>query len=463
MSLTKQITQHVANTTFQDLTADEVEAVKHSIVDTLACMLAATSNSDSQERIHSALIRNGGNGESTLIASRSKAPALEAAFLNGTLTHALDFDDTTDQAPHHPTANTLPTALALAEQQDASGDELVLAVATGNDISVRLAAGPDGSSNMDYPFLPITLFGLWGSVTAASKILRLDQTEIQNAFGLGLHQASGVTEGIFSPQSDLRSYRDAFTNRNGTLAATLAKAGVRAVRDTSLEIFFSVYYQDQYSRPRVLDDLGQRNLSSSVSLKPWPSDRETHGYIEAILDLVKTHSISAEQVENVTLTVGRFGRDHLCEPLEIKRRPELSIGAKLSLPYIAAVAITRSKVAPSDFSPSSLNDPDVMAMCRRVSYEFDESYGNPPGTGTPARVRIRLRDGSELVNRVDTLLGHPARPMSRAQVEDKFRACAEFAGVPIAPSRLDQLLAQLWTLETLPSVRDLMSLLGESR
>ena len=115
--LTQGIAHYVAKTEYEDLPEDVVVSTKRSILDTLGAMLPATTLSPASDIVHDLYAEIGGRGPCTLIGYGEKAPLLAAAMVNGSLTHAMDFDDFSgiDKPLVHPTANCLPAALALAE------------------------------------------------------------------------------------------------------------------------------------------------------------------------------------------------------------------------------------------------------------------------------------------------------------------------------------------------------------
>jgi 2-methylcitrate dehydratase PrpD len=176
--------------------------------------------------------------------------------------------------------------------------------------------------------------------------------------------------------------------------------------------------------------------------------------------LINSGKFTADEIETVVLTVGPFGRGHLCEPLDEKRSPKLPIGAKLSLPFAVALALSRGHVLISDFLAPSLVDPAVLAMASRVSYVYDPLVGDPPGTGTPAKVAVRTTDGREFEFVVDVLLGHPSRPMDRNLVEEKFRDCAQYSATTFSSDRIDELVDSIWNLESLESASTICDLLS---
>ena len=146
-----------------------------------------------------------------------------AVFVNGSHTHPLDYDDTKDEPPHHPTAATLPPALANAKRRGGvSGRELITAIASGNELGVRLCSAPRGQLLSDYPWFPITVFGTFSATAAAGRLLGLSEEEMINALGIAIHRIFGITKALTAPGSDIRAIRDGFTNEAGILCALIS-------------------------------------------------------------------------------------------------------------------------------------------------------------------------------------------------------------------------------------------------
>ena len=174
MQLTKSLARNVVQVQYDDLPVDVREATKISILDTLGVMFPPTKLEKGCQSLAELMIEAGGNPESTIVGFGGKIPCWMAAFVNGSLAHALDFDDTTDNPPHHPTASTLPAALAIAERIGIiSGRDFITAVAAGNDLSIRLASAPAGQLYKDYPWFSVTVFGAFSATAAAGKLLVL--------------------------------------------------------------------------------------------------------------------------------------------------------------------------------------------------------------------------------------------------------------------------------------------------
>ncbi len=317
MELTKALAGNIVKTQYNNLPKEVSEATKRSILDTLGVMLPPTTLEKPCIAIGELVKEAGGKEESTIIGFGGKAPCWMAAFVNGSLAHAMDYDDQTDEPPHHPTAGNFPAALAIAERIGrVSGKDFITAIALGNDLGVRLAAAIGGKVIMNYPWFYITTFGIFTAAAAAGKILGLSEEKMLNALGIALHRVVGINEAVFAPDSDIRAIRDSFTNKGGVLSALMAEKGISACKD-AIEKLYKVFFGGEYDPQALTSDLGKRFRGAEASLKFWPCCRATHGYVQAALQITKEHSIKPDQIEEVYLTVSKHGAENLCEPMEI--------------------------------------------------------------------------------------------------------------------------------------------------
>ncbi|MDE0062330.1 MAG: MmgE/PrpD family protein, partial [Gammaproteobacteria bacterium] len=232
MQLTETIARSIAATDYDSIPPAVRDKTKLSILDTLGVMVPPSSLDQTCERLAEIVSEESGPGQSTLIGLGKKASAVMAAYLNGSFAHVLDYDDTIDELGHHPSSQTVPAALAVAERMgDASGKELITAVAVGSDLGARLSSSPTGKLGVDHRWFPISNFGVFSATAAAGKMLRLDEAQLVNALGLALHRCHGQLDAIAAPESELRAIRDGFINKEGVLCALLAGSGVKACRN----------------------------------------------------------------------------------------------------------------------------------------------------------------------------------------------------------------------------------------
>ncbi|MDD5703611.1 MAG: MmgE/PrpD family protein, partial [Dehalococcoidales bacterium] len=282
---TEALVRNLIQTKYDDLTAEVIEATKISILDTFGVMLPPSTLTKACISLYEMMNEVDGKKESTLIGFGGRVPCWVAAFVNGSCAHAMDYDDgvTTDKPIQHPTASTFPAALALAERiGEVNGKDFITAVALGNDLSIRIASCPTGNTMTDYPFFPISTFGVFSAAGACGKLLGLADIEMQNALGLALHRVAGTRDAAFAPDSDIRGIRDGFTNKEGVIAALMASKGISACKD-SVEQLLRVYYGTGYSLDPLTHDLGKIFRGAEAKYKIWPSCGATHSYIQAAL------------------------------------------------------------------------------------------------------------------------------------------------------------------------------------
>jgi len=308
MKLTRTLAENMVYTKYEDLPKKVVLKTKRHILDILGVMFPPSSLEKACAALEEITREGEGKEESTLIGFGGKAPCWMAAFVNGSLAHPMDYDDTTDEFANHPSAHTFPAALAVAEKVgNVSGQKFITAMALGIDLNARLSAAPKGSILEDYPWVPITVFGVFSATAAAGKLLELTDQEMVNAFGIALDRASGLLESIASPDSEMRGIRDSFGNREGVLAALMAKKGISACQD-SIEKLYKFFYNNDYDSSKLTSNLGSQFWVLKVGLKAWPVCRAAHTYIKAALDIATEYEVDPERIKEVLLPVGTFAK-----------------------------------------------------------------------------------------------------------------------------------------------------------
>ena len=457
MHLTETIARSIAATDYDSIPVGVREKTRLSILDTLGVMVPPSSLDPTCERLAEIVTQESGPGRSTMIGLGKKGSAVMAAYLNGSFAHVLDYDDTIDDLGHHPSAQTVPAALAVAERLgNVSGREFITAVALGSDLGARLSASPTGKLGVDHRWFPISNFGVFSATAAAGKLLRLSEGQLINALGLALHRCHGQLDAVAAPESELRAIRDGFINKEGVLCALLAGSGVKACRN-GIELFFENYYDNRFDAERLLSGLGEEYRHAGVSLKPWPCCRLTHGYVETTRRILAQNSIVPANIRQITLVVSEGTRDLFCEPEVEKRAPTMSIQAKFSLFFTVAVGVIKTpRIA--DFLPANLQSRDVMAAIRRARYRVSDDLG-PAAEITPAIVEVQTKDGQAFSDRLDIVFGHPNNPMSEEDVIAKFKDCLQYARYPIPEHQIDRLIDSLLRLDVVQDVREAFALL----
>lgn len=456
------LAENVANVKYEDIPADVVEITKKCILDTLGTIIAGSGAGAQIKEVVELVKEGGGRAESSVIGYGIKVPSWMAAFANGAMAHALDYDNVHDEAPTHPTITTLPAALAVAERVGGvNGRELIAAITLGDDLHCRMTYSIVRRKGLALTWmLPVTL-GFFSAAAVSAKLLRLDKDKILDAFGIAFNHAGSTYDLVYGVGgSALRGMYAAFPAITGVLAALMAQRGITGIK-TCLEGkagFYNVYFGGDYDRASLTMDLGKVFEGAGVSFKPWPSCRWTHTYIEATLQIVHEHDIYPDDIQEIILFVDDVAKT-LCEPLEERQKPVTIPEAKLSLPFTVATAIANRKVVISNFSPDGLKDPVCLQLAQRVTPRYDPQISGTILTPA-ARVDIKTKEGKLHSKRVGIPYGHPQNPISWEGLVKKFTDCVRYSAKSIPEKNVRRVVQMIANLEEVKDVSDILGLVA---
>lgn len=453
MSESLLLARNIADIHYDDIPVPAIDAAKKSFLDALGVTLAASTLGEGCQAFVDLALAMEGVQESTILGFGARAPALMAAFANGSMAHALDFEDVHDSAPVHPNAATIPAALAVAESVgDVSGKRFLTAMVLGCDLTCRLGLALKENPLESGWYIP-PILGAFGATAAACKLLDPTAEQVVDAFSLTLCQTTCSAELTVSPRSVVRSVRDAFSAKAGVLSALLAQRGVTGF-ERPIEGeggLFSLYSRGNYDPMPLTNELGRTFEGANVSVKPWPSCRGTHAYIEAALHILSETSLEPSEVAGIKVVVSPVNK-MLCEPQRSKKKPATAIDAKFSIPFVLATALLRGGVRLDHFTPRALADQDVLQMAGKVTYEVDS------GLTLKEAVRgfVQIDTGeATLSRRVDLPLGHPQNPISQETLVSKFMDCAMHSARRISDRKLEEVVELTANLEQVEDVREI--------
>jgi 2-methylcitrate dehydratase PrpD len=470
-SLSEALAGHVARTRWEDLPAGAIRAAKRSLLDALGVIMAASTLGEGSrafaevkelgERDSRRGADGRGNRTSTVLGFGFTAPAADAALVNGAGAHALDFEDAHDQAPVHPSAQTVPAALALAEARGASGRCLLTALAIGADLACRLGlALTDDPLRYGWYIPPI--LSAFGATAAGASLGGLGQRQILDAFSLTLGQATATAEVIDNPDSLVRGVRDAFGAHAAVLSVQLAARGLAGFREPfeGRAGLFALYARGGYDAEALVEDIGVRYEGERVSLKPWPSCRATHPFVDAALGLAIDGDLAPTEIDTVTLLGCEWAR-MLAEPLERRAAPTTAIDAKFSLPYTVASALVHRRLDLDSFAEPARRERSVLDLAQQIRYVGDGDASAGHDAVTRGEIQIVTSTGDRLSRRCNHPYGSPEAPMSEGDLVAKFIDCAAHAERPVSDSRLAAVAHQVLDLEEVNDVREVTTLLTD--
>ena len=458
MNLSLILAKNIADTNYDNIPSHVVDITKKSFLDGLGVILAASSLGEGCKQFVNLAVAEGGKEESTIIGfDAHKVSPCMAAFANGSMSHAIDFEDTHDGAGNHPNAAAIPAALAVAESiGNVSGKEFIAALALGSDIVCRLGLAKK-EDPIKYGWYMPPILGAFGAATATSKLLHLNPEQILDAFSLTLCQATCSAELVHSPRSVVRGVRDAFSAKAGVLSALLAKDGVTGF-DQPFEGqagFFTMYSRGNYDPQPLTNGLGKVFEGAHVSFKPWPACRGTHPFIEATLQIVNEHKIKPSDIKGIKLIIGPAPVSKmLCEPIERKRNPTTAIDAKFSIPFTVAVALVYKGVMLNHFTPKALLDHHVLEVTPKITYEVNTNLGRGEGF-----IQIKTEQGEITSKNIEFIYGHPRNPISQEALVAKFMDCAAYSAKKISKKNLNKVVRLILNLEDVKNIGEIVECL----
>jgi 2-methylcitrate dehydratase PrpD len=434
---------------------DARAAAARAVLDTVGVTLAGAS--EPAARVVQRVVSRDPSGPAAVLGTDIRATAADAALANGTAAHALDFDDMCFVSLAHPSAPLVSAALAVAEMVASSGSALLDAYIVGFEIEGRLGRAMN-PRHYQRGWHCTSTIGTIGAAAAASRLLRLNESQTANALSIAASEACGLKENFGTMVKPLHA---GLAARNGILAASLAQAGmIASAHALDGAQGFLMAFDGEHGRHRLdefTSDLGSRweILDTGITVKLYPSCAGTHPMLDALLDLKREHGFSGDDVESIAI-----GVDAVTPTVLIHDRPVNGLQAKFSMPYCAASAAVQGRVGIDTFDDARIADPEVESVRARVTMRIDSTLDASAPPLTQARIAVRLRDGRELTADANGARGYPDRPASDRELGEKFLSCAIRA---LGEDDAQQALDALRRIDRLGDVRDATALLARGR
>ena len=439
---------HVTCTGFADLPAATVAATKRDILDTFGCILGG-SGAPGIDALVEVADHWGGREESIVLLRGRRLPAPQAALLNASMGHALDFDDTHDGAGSiHPGISVLAAGLAVADTLGAvDGKQFGRAVALGLDVSCRIAL----ASTVDRGWHRTACIGVFGAAVTAGLLLGLNAEQMRHALGIAYSQAAGNRQCILDGALTKRLQAGQAASA-GVFSAVLARKDFTGAHNIFAGRYgFLELYQPNGADPDLLlRDLGREFRGDGLSFKPYPCGRPLHAGIDAALAARAEAAVTdPTQILEVTIAMDATGHADQFASGPFKRRPTQVVEAQFALPFLVATALVHGRVGIGDVA--RLGDSATLALADRIKGEVV--------AGTKPRgwliLTLRLASGQTVRVEASDPIGSPEKPLSAAMLRAKFQDNAANAVRPIAAG---QVATALEMLEGLDDVADVSML-----
>ncbi|MDQ4130389.1 MAG: MmgE/PrpD family protein [Actinomycetota bacterium] len=430
-TLLQEISRFVVGVRDGGIEPDLLHDARRRVTDIIGIALAASGMEPA--RIVGGLVDAwGGAEQASAIARGKKYPAAGAALLNGTLAHALDYDDTHLPSVLHPSAAVVPAALAAAEVSGASGRELLFAVAAGDELVVRVGmAGYDpelGNSIFFEKGLHATsIAGTLGAALAAAMVYGLGEEEIGHAVAISASMGAGLLEANRTGGT-VKRIHCGWAAHAGVTAAELARRGLTGP-PTIFEGrfgFLQAFLDDRANADAILQGLGEEWELPRIFFKPYPANHFTHAGIDAAMQL-REEGLDVREIEDIELGVATPTLRTIAQPEEEKARPKTGYAAQFSGPFTVATTFVGGGglgVSLEDFTDEAVNDGLKLDLASRVRCVPDDECDRIFPNQFPAVLRVRFRSGEVRGSRILHNRGGPDNPLSDEELEVKFRTNA---------------------------------------
>jgi 2-methylcitrate dehydratase PrpD len=452
VTYSRRFAEFTAGLAFKDIPGEVVEKCKMHLLDSLGICFAA-STTDYAGMLYEFVREERSGGRCTLVGFPESSSASWAAFLNASLIHGLDFDDTHSGAIVHASTNVVPPALALGELEGIKGAALVEALVAGYEVAARIGlAAPGEFHKKGFHATPIC--GIFGAAAAAGKVLGLTPEQVCDAFGLCGSQSAGIQE-FLNDGAWNKKIHPGWAAHGAVLSVGLARRGFKG-SEKIFEGGFGLYNthvgMENVQPARITAGLNSVWETRNISLKPYPCCHYLHAFVDAALHLKARHEILPQDVSEVECLISAPQIHIVCEPLEVKRAPLTPYGALFSLPFSVAMALVQGRVGAKDFFEIDIHDREVLDLAGRVHYSIDDESDFP--RHFPGVVKVRLKNGQTFEHRERFNRGCPENPLGWEEVTRKFLDNA--AGV-LDQKRSGALIDKVRDLENLENISEIMT------
>jgi 2-methylcitrate dehydratase PrpD len=454
-TLLQRLAQRVHGFDKRQLTKASVAQAKACILDAIGVTLAGHPEPCTQILLKTPGVATA-PGAALIFGTARRTSALDAAFVNGTASHALDFDDFSGILGGHHSVPLVSMLFALAEERGGTGEDLIAAYVIGVEVEIRLARAVN-FHHYDKGWHPTATLGVFGAAAAACHLMKLDLSSTTIALSIAASFASGLKANFGTMTKPLHVGQ---CGRNGLLAALLAEGGFDAATDTleHQQGFLNVFNgPGTFDIEKLFENWGEpwEIEAKSIALKQFPCCGSTHPAIAMALRLRGEERLVAANISRIEILPHGRRLRHTNTP-----QPQTSLEAKFSVQYVVARALRYGVLRLKDFEGDAHFDPEIRRLLDLTVASPHPDMADDGDQQWGAEVIVTLDDGRRLARRVENLVGRGGDdPMSNSELLEKFSDCAA-RGLPreqIAP-----LFERLETLEKVTEIAQVTRLLEVS-
>jgi 2-methylcitrate dehydratase PrpD len=447
----RRIAEFIVDTDPSAIPVECYRAAREASFDCAGVMLAGVPEPHGRMIVDFAATE-GGPGPCAIAGTSVRTSATMAALANGTLGHALDYDDMGGFG--HPSVVLLPAALAAGEIVDASARDVLTAYILGFEVARHLSRAATYHQG-ERGFHSTVVFGTLGAVAAASRLLGLTVEQTITALGISGSMPSGVVQNFGTHTKPLHA---GMTCRNGVMAAMLASKGWLACDNiVESKVGWAAAYigHGNYDPQAMVKDLGSEwTIQDTIVIKKYPCCGTNHSALDSLLALQREHRFRFEDVTEVEVT-GLPDTSHVL----LYPEPRYAFQGKFSLRYTVATALVDGCVEVDSFTDDRLARRELAEALRKVEIKVVSRW-DPAWSAHPREtpVTVRLADGRTLTRSTNrhTMRGTPADPLTAGELQEKFRQNARRC---LPPDRAERALEIWWKMDGVSRIREALSAL----
>lgn len=438
---TAPLADFAARLNHNDTPPEAREVARQCLLDMLGVTIAGAKE-PLVEMLSAEAEEAGGAPQSSIVGRGYATSAAQAALVNGSAAHALDYDDVLKAMSGHPTVPVYPAILALAERDDRSGRDVVTAFIAGVEIEARIGAMM-AVGHYARGWHSTGTIGTFAAAAASGRLLGLDEEQMARAFGIAGTQAAGL-KSMFGTMC--KPFHAGKAAQNGLMAASLAKRGFSSNDEVlDCEQGFTATQADGADAAIALKGLGDHFYSPDVLFKYHAACYGVHAPVEAALKAADHPAFDAALVERVDVTVAQ----HCIGMCDIPE-PTTGLEGKFSLTHNVALGLLKqANGALSLYEDERMGDDGPKALRRRVTLTGVNDKG-------PFAADVVVHQSNGVVIRETHDVETPDRDLARQwdKIETKFRGLATpVLGEP----RVDEIIDLCRNFDDAESVRPLMA------
>ena len=442
-SISEQIADFALSMKLEDVPEQIRQYGKMLLLDTFGVAMSC-QNLEHAKAVRAAVMEMGEAKQCSLWGTDEKAQLSDAILYNSCLIHGADYDDTHVGSIVHPSAAIVSTALTVGEAVGATGRQMYEAIIAGWEIIVRLGLASKGRFH-DVGYHGTGIVAPFAAACVAAKLMGLSKEVLVNALGICGSQAAALQE-FLHDGAWTKKIHPGWGGHSAIYALAMAKHGFTGPKEVFEGGFglWKTHLGDVDGLQEEMDDLGKVWHTPEITFKLYPVCHMTHSFIDCVVELEKEYGLKFEDIESIECRIEPRCYHIVCDPREVKTRPETDYMMRFSLPYVVAVAAKYQRVSPWEIDLKYAKDPEIMSMMDRVTCIADEEKRNPGYF--PGWVKITDKQGSTYIKDHRYEKGTAQNPVDMERVQAKFEenlepfySAAQREKIAQAVKRIDEL------------------------